>query len=109
MITVEAAGQETSLNSQARLLKVSQNNKSNKQVCIALLPLNAVPFHSQHAFLSQDGKKVLPIIPGISTTPGQMVYAGSIGTQIANELLDFNRCGLTTQHVHLHFMLGLGS
>ncbi|KAM9854226.1 aryl hydrocarbon receptor nuclear translocator-like protein 2 isoform 1-T1 [Aulostomus maculatus] len=28
---------------------------------------------------------------GISTTPGAMVYAGSIGTQIANELLDFNR------------------
>ncbi|XP_026166797.1 aryl hydrocarbon receptor nuclear translocator-like protein 2 isoform X2 [Mastacembelus armatus] len=28
---------------------------------------------------------------GISTTPGTMIYAGSIGTQIANELLDFNR------------------
>ncbi|XP_035013838.1 aryl hydrocarbon receptor nuclear translocator-like protein 2 isoform X1 [Hippoglossus stenolepis] len=40
---------------------------------------------------SDDGKKSLPIIPGISATPGSMIYAGSIGTQIANELLDFNR------------------
>ncbi|TWW75542.1 Aryl hydrocarbon receptor nuclear translocator-like protein 2 [Takifugu flavidus] len=39
----------------------------------------------------EDGKKSLPIIPGISTTPGTMIYAGSIGTQIANEMLDFNR------------------
>ncbi|XP_059190575.1 aryl hydrocarbon receptor nuclear translocator-like protein 2 isoform X4 [Centropristis striata] len=39
----------------------------------------------------EDGKKSLPVIPGISTTPGAMIYAGSIGTQIANELLDFNR------------------
>ncbi|KAF3854656.1 hypothetical protein F7725_022711 [Dissostichus mawsoni] len=40
---------------------------------------------------SEDGKKSLPVIPGISTTPGAMIYAGSIGTQIANELLDSNR------------------
>ncbi|KAG7217409.1 hypothetical protein INR49_021576 [Caranx melampygus] len=39
----------------------------------------------------EDGKKSLPIIPGVSATPGTMIYAGSIGTQIANELLDFNR------------------
>nr|XP_020467858.1 aryl hydrocarbon receptor nuclear translocator-like protein 1 isoform X4 [Monopterus albus] len=39
----------------------------------------------------EDDKKSLPVIPGISTTPGTMIYAGSIGTQIANELLDFNR------------------
>ncbi|XP_022535361.1 aryl hydrocarbon receptor nuclear translocator-like protein 2 isoform X1 [Astyanax mexicanus] len=38
-----------------------------------------------------DGKKSLPIIPGISNASGTMIYAGSIGTQIANELLDFNR------------------
>ncbi|XP_051238064.1 aryl hydrocarbon receptor nuclear translocator-like protein 2 isoform X3 [Dicentrarchus labrax] len=38
----------------------------------------------------EDGKKSLPIIPGI-TTPGAMIYPVSIGTQIANELLDFNR------------------
>uniref|UniRef100_A0A3P8RGA1 Aryl hydrocarbon receptor nuclear translocator-like 2 n=1 Tax=Astatotilapia calliptera TaxID=8154 RepID=A0A3P8RGA1_ASTCA len=40
---------------------------------------------------SEDCKKSPPIIPGISSTPGTMIYAGSIGTQIANELLDFNR------------------
>ncbi|KAM9753081.1 aryl hydrocarbon receptor nuclear translocator-like protein 2 isoform 1-T1 [Menidia menidia] len=41
---------------------------------------------------SEEGcKKSPPIIPGISTTPGAMIFAGSIGTQIANELLDFNR------------------
>ncbi|XP_029008816.1 aryl hydrocarbon receptor nuclear translocator-like protein 2 isoform X2 [Betta splendens] len=40
---------------------------------------------------SEDPKKSLPIIPGISTSPGTMIYAPSIGTQIANELLDFNR------------------
>ncbi|XP_048862197.1 aryl hydrocarbon receptor nuclear translocator-like protein 2 isoform X2 [Brienomyrus brachyistius] len=38
-----------------------------------------------------DAKKVFPIIPGISSGSGSMIYAGSIGTQIANELLDFNR------------------
>ncbi|XP_075998310.1 aryl hydrocarbon receptor nuclear translocator-like protein 2 isoform X2 [Genypterus blacodes] len=38
-----------------------------------------------------DGKKSFPVIPGISGTPGTMIYAGCIGTQIANELLDFNR------------------
>ncbi|XP_049578806.1 aryl hydrocarbon receptor nuclear translocator-like protein 2 isoform X1 [Syngnathus scovelli] len=41
--------------------------------------------------VAEDGKKSLPIIPGISTKPGTMIYAGTIGTQIANELLDFNR------------------
>uniref|UniRef100_A0A3Q1JKT9 Aryl hydrocarbon receptor nuclear translocator like 2 n=1 Tax=Anabas testudineus TaxID=64144 RepID=A0A3Q1JKT9_ANATE len=55
-------------------------------------------------FLLEDPKKSLPIIPGISTTPGTMIYAGSIGTQIANELLDFNRCGLRTIK---HFFLPL--
>ncbi|KAK3570411.1 hypothetical protein QTP86_019280 [Hemibagrus guttatus] len=39
----------------------------------------------------EDTKKSLPIIPGISNASGAMIYAGSIGTQIANELLDFNR------------------
>uniref|UniRef100_A0A8C6VXT2 Basic helix-loop-helix ARNT like 2 n=1 Tax=Nothobranchius furzeri TaxID=105023 RepID=A0A8C6VXT2_NOTFU len=37
----------------------------------------------------------LPVIPGISSAPGTMIYAGSIGTQIANELLDFNKYALT--------------
>lgn len=61
----------------------------------------SVPF--THLFLLEDGKKSLPVIPGISTTPGAMVYAGSIGTQIANELLDFNRCVLTTEHILFTF------
>ncbi|KAJ8388591.1 hypothetical protein AAFF_G00131560 [Aldrovandia affinis] len=39
----------------------------------------------------EDARKSFPIIPGISGDPGAMVYAGTIGTQIANELLDFNR------------------
>ncbi|XP_014839566.1 PREDICTED: aryl hydrocarbon receptor nuclear translocator-like protein 2 isoform X2 [Poecilia mexicana] len=40
---------------------------------------------------SEDCKKSLPAIPGISSASGTMIYAGSIGTQIANELLDFNK------------------
>uniref|UniRef100_A0A3B3VPQ9 Basic helix-loop-helix ARNT like 2 n=1 Tax=Poecilia latipinna TaxID=48699 RepID=A0A3B3VPQ9_9TELE len=40
---------------------------------------------------SEDCKKSLPVIPGISSASGTMIYAGSIGTQIANELLDFNK------------------
>ncbi|KAF7661110.1 hypothetical protein LDENG_00269200 [Lucifuga dentata] len=39
----------------------------------------------------EDGKKSFPVIPGITGTPGTMIYAGCIGTQIANELLDYNR------------------
>ncbi|XP_068458815.1 aryl hydrocarbon receptor nuclear translocator-like protein 2 isoform X2 [Clinocottus analis] len=39
----------------------------------------------------EDGKRSPPVIPGISTTSGTLIYAGSIGTQIANELLDYNR------------------
>ncbi|XP_045892586.1 aryl hydrocarbon receptor nuclear translocator-like protein 2 isoform X2 [Micropterus dolomieu] len=46
---------------------------------------------SSNSKTSEDGKKSLPIIPGIVAMPGNMIYAGSIGTQIANELLDFNR------------------
>uniref|UniRef100_A0A3Q2YVT1 Basic helix-loop-helix ARNT like 2 n=1 Tax=Hippocampus comes TaxID=109280 RepID=A0A3Q2YVT1_HIPCM len=46
--------------------------------------------HSSKA-KGEDVRKSLPTIPGISTTPGTMIYAGTIGTQIANELLDFNR------------------
>lgn len=54
------------------------------------------PFHLFNSsalsyFSLSDCKKSPPIIPGISSTPGTMIYAGSIGTQIANELLDFNR------------------
>uniref|UniRef100_A0A8C7ZI83 Basic helix-loop-helix ARNT like 2 n=1 Tax=Oryzias sinensis TaxID=183150 RepID=A0A8C7ZI83_9TELE len=46
---------------------------------------------SSNSKTSEDCKKSLPVIPGISTATGTMVYAGSIGTHIANELLDFNR------------------
>lgn len=46
---------------------------------------------SSNSKTSDDCKKSLAVIPGISTTSGAMIYAGSIGTQIANELLDFNR------------------
>lgn len=46
---------------------------------------------SSNSKTNEDGKKSFPVIPGVSTTPGAMIYAGSIGTQIANELLDFNR------------------
>uniref|UniRef100_A0AAY4DAS0 Aryl hydrocarbon receptor nuclear translocator like 2 n=1 Tax=Denticeps clupeoides TaxID=299321 RepID=A0AAY4DAS0_9TELE len=37
---------------------------------------------------TDEVKHTLPIIPGISSSAGTMIYAGSIGTQIAN---DFNR------------------
>ncbi|XP_063072954.1 protein cycle-like isoform X2 [Engraulis encrasicolus] len=40
---------------------------------------------------AQEAKGSSPAIPGISSGWGTMIYAGSIGTQIANELLDFHR------------------
>ncbi|KAJ8268803.1 hypothetical protein COCON_G00114100 [Conger conger] len=39
----------------------------------------------------EDAKKAFSIIPGIPSGSGTMIYAGCIGTQIANEMLDFNR------------------
>ncbi|XP_010781851.1 aryl hydrocarbon receptor nuclear translocator-like protein 1 [Notothenia coriiceps] len=36
----------------------------------------------------QEETKQIPIIPSLSNGVGTMIYAGSIGTQIANELLD---------------------
>ncbi|KAF7661318.1 hypothetical protein LDENG_00264350 [Lucifuga dentata] len=39
---------------------------------------------------TEDTKR-LPIIPGFSSSAGTMIYAGSIGTQIANELIDSYR------------------
>ncbi|CAL8242272.1 unnamed protein product [Merluccius merluccius] len=41
--------------------------------------------------LHEDSKRILPIIPGLSSGAGKMIYAGSIGTQIANELIDTYR------------------
>ncbi|XP_054609181.1 basic helix-loop-helix ARNT-like protein 2 isoform X1 [Dunckerocampus dactyliophorus] len=39
----------------------------------------------------KEETKQLPIIPGLTSGMGKMIYAGSIGTQIANELLDSYR------------------
>nr|XP_019955360.1 PREDICTED: aryl hydrocarbon receptor nuclear translocator-like protein 2 isoform X5 [Paralichthys olivaceus] len=39
----------------------------------------------------QEDTKQIPIIPGLSSGLGTMIYAGSIGTQIANELIDSYR------------------
>uniref|UniRef100_A0A8C4EHJ4 Basic helix-loop-helix ARNT like 2 n=1 Tax=Dicentrarchus labrax TaxID=13489 RepID=A0A8C4EHJ4_DICLA len=36
----------------------------------------------------QEDTKQIPIIPSLSSGVGTMIYAGSIGTQIANELID---------------------
>ncbi|XP_056133569.1 basic helix-loop-helix ARNT-like protein 2 isoform X2 [Lampris incognitus] len=41
--------------------------------------------------LQEDTKWILPIIPGLSSGVGTMIYVGSIGTQIANELIDSYR------------------
>ncbi|XP_062299614.1 basic helix-loop-helix ARNT-like protein 2 [Scomber scombrus] len=38
-----------------------------------------------------EDTKQIPIIPGLSSGAGRMIYAGSIGTQIANELIDSYR------------------
>ena len=46
--------------------------------------------------LIEDSKRILPIIPGLSSGAGKMIYAGSIGTQIANELIDTYRCVVLT-------------
>ncbi|KAM6895793.1 basic helix-loop-helix ARNT-like protein 2 [Xenentodon cancila] len=39
----------------------------------------------------QEDTKQIPEIPGLSSAVGTMIYAGSIGTQIANELIDSYR------------------
>ncbi|XP_029351006.1 aryl hydrocarbon receptor nuclear translocator-like protein 2 isoform X1 [Echeneis naucrates] len=39
----------------------------------------------------QEDTKQIPVIPGLSTGFGPMIYAGSIGTQIANELIESYR------------------
>ncbi|XP_037099564.1 aryl hydrocarbon receptor nuclear translocator-like protein 2 isoform X7 [Syngnathus acus] len=38
-----------------------------------------------------EESKQLPVIPGLTSGVGKMIYAGSIGTQIANELIDSYR------------------
>ncbi|XP_061570130.1 basic helix-loop-helix ARNT-like protein 2 isoform X4 [Cololabis saira] len=41
--------------------------------------------------LLQEDAKQIPEIPGLSSAVGTMIYAGSIGTQIASELIDTYR------------------
>lgn len=41
--------------------------------------------------VTEESKRTI-LIPGISSGMATMIYAGSIGTQIANELFDSNRC-----------------
>ncbi|XP_034018995.1 aryl hydrocarbon receptor nuclear translocator-like protein 2 isoform X2 [Thalassophryne amazonica] len=63
-----------------------------------IVSLNRVitgPAHTNYeggssAALQEDTKQI-PIIPGLSSSVGTMIYAGSIGTQIANELIDSYR------------------
>ncbi|XP_056138712.1 aryl hydrocarbon receptor nuclear translocator-like protein 2 [Lampris incognitus] len=43
----------------------------------------------------EDGKKSLPIVSKTSSAAGTMIYAGNIGTQIANELMDYNRMNVS--------------
>ncbi|XP_030622431.1 aryl hydrocarbon receptor nuclear translocator-like protein 2 [Chanos chanos] len=46
----------------------------------------------EHYGMNEDKAKPSPsIIPTMRSTTGTMIYASNIGTQIANELLDFNR------------------
>ncbi|KAM7366908.1 hypothetical protein PAMP_014844 [Pampus punctatissimus] len=49
----------------------------------------------------QEDTKQIPIIPSLSSGVGTMIYAGSIGTQIANELIDSYRLD--------GYMLGMNS
>uniref|UniRef100_A0A087Y1S3 Basic helix-loop-helix ARNT like 2 n=1 Tax=Poecilia formosa TaxID=48698 RepID=A0A087Y1S3_POEFO len=51
---------------------------SQKQICLIKLSENIPAEEAQQ----------IPEIPGLSTGVGTMIYAGSIGTQIANELSD---------------------
>uniref|UniRef100_G3Q688 Aryl hydrocarbon receptor nuclear translocator like 2 n=1 Tax=Gasterosteus aculeatus aculeatus TaxID=481459 RepID=G3Q688_GASAC len=44
-----------------------------------------------HSKALQENTKQLPIVPSLSSGVGTMIYAGGIGTQIANELIDSHR------------------
>ncbi|XP_077450261.1 basic helix-loop-helix ARNT-like protein 1 isoform X3 [Stigmatopora argus] len=48
---------------------------------------------------SKEESKQQPIIPGLTSGVGKMIYAGSIGTQIANELVDSNRANSSLSSV----------
>ncbi|XP_077357187.1 basic helix-loop-helix ARNT-like protein 2 isoform X1 [Festucalex cinctus] len=51
----------------------------------------------------QDESKHLAIIPGLTSGVGKMIYAGSIGTQIANELIDSYRANSSPSSVSSPF------
>uniref|UniRef100_A0A3Q2XVJ3 Basic helix-loop-helix ARNT like 2 n=1 Tax=Hippocampus comes TaxID=109280 RepID=A0A3Q2XVJ3_HIPCM len=63
-------------------------------------------YHSSYLFFfflivtssPTEESKQLPIIPGLTSNVGKMIYAGSIGTQIANELIDSYRRKKKRQH-----------
>ncbi|XP_062239345.1 basic helix-loop-helix ARNT-like protein 1 [Platichthys flesus] len=65
----------------------------HKVVCV-LLFTSREPGHTKDEDEAVDSKtlqedtKQIPIIPGLSSGLGTMIYAGSIGTQIAKELID---------------------
>ncbi|XP_057711717.1 basic helix-loop-helix ARNT-like protein 1 isoform X2 [Corythoichthys intestinalis] len=48
---------------------------------------------------SKEESKQQPIIPGLTSGVGKMIYAGSIGTQIASELMDSNRANSSPSSV----------
>ncbi|XP_077565665.1 basic helix-loop-helix ARNT-like protein 1 isoform X4 [Stigmatopora nigra] len=48
---------------------------------------------------SKEESKQQPIIPGLTGGVGKLIYAGSIGTQIANELMDSNRANSSLSSV----------
>uniref|UniRef100_A0A3Q1HCM9 Uncharacterized protein n=1 Tax=Anabas testudineus TaxID=64144 RepID=A0A3Q1HCM9_ANATE len=64
---------------------------------VSLNRVNSGPGHTKvddeagSSKVFQDDTKQIPIIPGLSSGVGTMIYAGSIGTQIANELIDSYR------------------
>lgn len=56
---------------------------------------------------STEDSKQIPIIPGLSSGVGTMIYAGSIGTQIANELIDSYRCLVCIIDIYMYKMVKL--
>lgn len=52
-------------------------------------------YSSEFFFTSTEDSDQIPIIPGLSTDSGTLFYVGSIGTQIANELMDSYRSAVS--------------
>lgn len=55
--------------------------------------------------LQEDTKKI-PVIPGLTSGMGKMIYAGSIGSQIANELIDSYRINSPSSGISSPFGMG---